>query len=137
MRDDLRVLVVAFGLLLAARPAGAGITGTGVDAPTCVKLSANKCVITFNSVFASSDDGLLVFLRLSVADKVVANVTAWFENSVYVAGDRFGAGFPVACGTLGSGGNPALGAEYVLKIEPGTVSGVAFTDTANIFCPAK
>ena len=126
-------LAAALALALFAESAAAI---ANIDGPTCYKVSAHKCAITFN--FISASDPSLVFLRLSVDSKVVAQSTAWFTTSVAVPGDRYGAGFPVACGALGESGNAAMGLSHMLKFEPldGSSNSLGL-NTANVFCPAK
>jgi hypothetical protein len=118
--------------LFAASPAAAA----SVDAPTCYKVSRHKCMVTFNSI--SENNANLVFLRLTVDSNVVSQSTAFFTPSVIVSGDRFGAGFPVACGKLGESGDADMGLMHQLRIDPLDANSNSLgTSIANVYCPGR
>lgn len=83
-----------------------------------------------------STTAYMKYLRVSIAGRVVSNVQGFFQKSLYLPASSTSPGYRVACGTLGSGGDAALGAAYPFTISAEDTDGFKSANYGTIYCPA-
>ena len=109
------------------------------DAPTCSRpvQYTDICTIEWSSLSATAiSPGYMVSMTVSIDDRVRANVSGFFQTSMYAPSGMFGNGFKVACGAPGTGGDPTLGAAHsytLLARDTTPATGAAY---GTVFCPA-
>lgn len=136
MRNMMIVGITAFFFSATVVQAETSLVGL-----SCYQVSGNKCMITFNSL--TFDDADSYCVRIGVGKyggnpKVLAQVNKDGVPAVTISNSNIGGGIPVACGKLGEGLKPTMGASYFLSAKGYDVvendrGGV----TAYINCPAK
>lgn len=95
----------------------------------------NECYVNwlYHQVASST---YMKFLRVAIDGRIVSNAQGFFQNNLYLPQPMSGNGFRVACGTLGSGGDPALGRAYDFTISAEDVDGLTASNSGRIYCPA-
>jgi hypothetical protein len=66
----------------------------------------------------------------------VSRYQGFFQTSMYVPYNMHGKGFRVACGALGSGGDPERGNAYAWTINARDSAGLESANYGTTYCPA-
>jgi hypothetical protein len=105
--------------------------------PTCTQINTGTgvCVINMRYLSATSNDPTFSHVEISIAGKVRAYYSAFFESSIYVDYSMLGNGLQVSCGLPNAGGDPKYGKEYQIVTTVYLADVPTLTDTANVYCP--
>ncbi|OGO10812.1 MAG: hypothetical protein A2Y53_07495 [Chloroflexi bacterium RBG_16_47_49] len=109
-----------------------------IDSPTasCILPRANTgvCFMTWYYMYANADPNYIITMTVGIDDKARARYNGFFQTNMFVPSELMV--FRVACGELGSGGNPNLGAihNYVLRARDS--AGLGAANYGTVFCPA-
>lgn len=136
--DNLREITAdSPGLLSPGAPAIGFIDS---PSPTCYQPDPAQNICHINWYYFSVNAAPATYmLSMTVALNpygTVANVSGFFQSSIYVPFNMLGQGFRVPCGNLGAGGNPQFGNAYAYTIRARDSNGQSSSNNGTIFCPA-
>lgn len=112
-----------------------------IDSPsaTCYQPdhTQNTCYISwyYMSVDASPNYMITMTTFLNTFGPV-AHTQGFFQTSMYIPYNMLGQGFKVACGSLGSGGDPQLGKAYAYTIRARDSAALGSANYGTVYCPA-
>ncbi|MBL0162558.1 MAG: hypothetical protein IPP82_02585 [Xanthomonadales bacterium] len=112
-----------------------------IDSPTagCYQpdRAENVCYINwyYLSVDASPNYMISMTAEINVFGKV-ATYQGFFQNSMFVPHTMHDRGFKVACGAIGSGGDPDLGKSYAYTIRAKDSAALSSANYGTVYCPA-
>jgi hypothetical protein len=107
-------------------------------APTCYQPNAlqNVCYITVNRLYVNGGSNYITYMKWTINGQIVSYSQGFFQTSMEVPGSMFGNGFKVACGKLGAGGKPDLGASYPWEMRARDSVGLESANYGTAYCPA-
>ena len=93
-----------------------------IDSPTATcylpDAAKDECYINWYYQSVSASPNYIITMTTAINQiGIVARGSGFFQTSMYIPYNMLGDGFKVACGALGSGGNPKLGAAYAYTIR--------------------
>ena len=114
---------------------------TFIDSPTvaCYQPDPGRDACYLNWYYMSVDANPNYMIAMTVTLNTigpVARIGGFFQTSMYVPYNLFGDGFKVACGALGSGGNPDLGNAYSWTINARDSANLGSANYGTAYCPA-
>jgi hypothetical protein len=112
-----------------------------IDSPTaaCVQpdTTRNECIINWYYMSVSADPNYMITMTVKLNDfGYVARYNGFFQTSMYVPYNMNPGGFKVACGALGSGGDPLWGKSYTYTIRARDSANLGGGNYGSIYCPA-
>jgi hypothetical protein len=112
-----------------------------IDSPTAVcyqpNHNQNVCYINWYYMSVSASPNYVITMTATLNTYgPVAHAQGFFQTSMYLPYNMLGDGFRVACGALGSGGNPSLGAAYAYTIRARDSAGLGSANYGTVYCPA-
>jgi hypothetical protein len=123
---------------LPDKPAGNAPFLTAPNNPTAIcvvkKIHSGVCSINWEYLYADATPNYIISMTLEIDGKTRARFDGFFQTSMYVPFEMLG--FPVACGTLGSGGFPNLGLSHNFLINAGDSNSSNTTSSGSVICPA-
>jgi hypothetical protein len=90
----------------------------------------------FLHVTASTSQYILR-MTVEIDGRLRAVYSGFFQGSMTVPSDMHDAGFKVACGEAGAGGDPELGAAYAFTIRAEETGGLTAANYGTVYCPAR
>ncbi len=121
-------------------PNGPAPVSLSLTSPTCTLPVRNTatCYLKWSGLAATAPSGeYMITMTVSIDDQLRAYVGGFFQNSMGLPADMFGAGFRVSCGAPGAGGDPQLGASYRwLVAARATGGGPVAQNGGSVYCPA-
>lgn len=112
-----------------------------IDSPTATCYQPDRtqdvCYINWYYLYVDAAPNYMVSMNaaINVFGKV-ANYRGFFQTSMYAPYNMHDRGFKVACGALGSGGDPELGASYPYTIRATDSAGLSSANYGTVLCPA-
>lgn len=112
-----------------------------IDSPTaaCVQPdpAKNECFINWYYLSVSADPSYMISMTVKLNDfGYVARYNGFFQTSMYAPYNMNPLGYKVACGALGSGGNPYMGKSYAYTIRARASDGLSSANYGTVNCPA-
>jgi hypothetical protein len=112
-----------------------------IDSPTaaCVQpdTTKNECFINWYYMSVSADPNYMITMTIMLNDfGFVGRYNGFFQTSMYVPYNMNPQGYKVACGALGSGGDPKWGEAYAYTIRARDSSGLKAANYGTAYCPA-
>jgi hypothetical protein len=111
-----------------------------IDSPTAMCYQPDPvqdvCYINWYYLSVGASPNYMITMTLTLNPRVVAHYQGFFQTSMYAPYNMHGQGFKVACGTLGAGGNPALGKAYAYTIRARDSAGLSSANYGTAYCPA-
>lgn len=112
-----------------------------IDSPsaTCYQPDATQdtCYINWYYLNVSAAPNYVISMTVALNSVgYIANVQGFFQTSMYVPYNMMGNGYKVACGAVGSGGNPLLGNAYAYTIRAKDSAGLGSANYGTVYCPS-
>jgi hypothetical protein len=112
-----------------------------IDSPTasCYQPdpSQDACYINWYYMQVDANPNYIISMTAQInATGIVGSYHGFFQTGMYVPFSMNGQGFRVACGPLGSGGNPQLGNAYPWTIRARDSAGLKSANYGTVYCPA-
>ncbi len=112
-----------------------------IDSPTasCYQPDRTEDVCYINWYYLSVDAGSNYMISMTAEINVfgkVARYQGFFQTSMFVPHTMHDRGFKVACGAIGSGGDPDLGKSYGYTIRAKDSAALSTMNSGLVYCPA-
>ena len=112
-----------------------------IDSPTvgCYQPDPTQDACYINWYYMSVDTSPNYMIAMTVTLNtigIVSRYQGFFQTSMYVPYNMQDAGFKVACGELGAGGNAALGNAYPWTIRARDSANLKSANYGTVYCPA-
>lgn len=107
--------------------------------PTCYAAApgTGACYVEWEAMYVEAAAGsYIISMTVSIDDRVRAHHSGFFQRSMYIPGDLVAPGYRVACGAVGSGALPGLGATYRYAIRARDTDGLTAANHGAVTCPA-
>ncbi len=99
---------------------------------------ADVCAMSWADLSVSTgSSNYVTYLTVKIDGKVRAVSTGFFQSTMAVPFAMYQAGLEVACGRLGAGGDPVLGAAHTYFIEAFDSAGTYTSNFGAVICPAS
>lgn len=97
----------------------------------------DECLINWYFLSVDAAPNYMITMTLTLNEKgAVAHTQGFFQTSMYVPYAMLGDGIEVACGSLGSSGNPQLGKSYAYTVRARDSAGLSSANYGTVYCPA-
>ena len=112
-----------------------------IDSPTaaCTQpdYTKNECFINWYYLSVSADPNYMIAMTVTLNTiGPMARYNGFFQTSMYAPFNMNPQGYKVACGALGSGGIPTMGAAYAYTIRARDSSNLSSSNYGTVNCPA-
>jgi hypothetical protein len=112
-----------------------------IDSPTasCFQPDSTRDECFINWYYMSVDASPNYMITMTVTINSIGKVAhhqGFFQTSMYVPYNMNSRGYKVACGALGSGGNPYLGMAYAYTIRARDSANLGSANYGTTYCPA-
>jgi hypothetical protein len=112
-----------------------------IDSPTstCYQPdpSQDACYINWYYISVNASPNYVISMTVDInAIGRVINYSGFFQTSMYAPFNMQDRGIKVACGALGSGGNPYLGNAYAWTIRARDSANLKSANYGTVYCPA-